>query len=86
MRAVITGGAGFLGSHLCDAMLLRGWEVLCIDNLITGQEANIAHIISDPKFGPKFSMQWHDVTKHIDVPALLKRCFILRHRQVRWII
>jgi dTDP-glucose 4,6-dehydratase len=69
MRAVITGGAGFLGSHLCDAMLLRGWEVLCIDNLITGQEANIAHIISDPKFGPKFSMQWHDVTKHIDVPG-----------------
>src|ERR1700722_8585729 len=69
MRAVITGGAGFLGSHLCDAMLLRGWEVLCIDNLITGREANVAHIVSDPKFGPKFSMQWHDVTKHIDVPG-----------------
>src|ERR1700733_9207675 len=72
MRAVITGGAGFLGSHLCDAMLLRGWEVLCIDNLITGREANIAHIISDPKFGPKFSMQWHDVTKHIDVPGAVE--------------
>ena len=56
MRAVITGGAGFLGSHLCDAMLPRGWEVLCIDNLITGQEANVAHIISHPKFGPKFSI------------------------------
>ncbi len=50
MRAVITGGAGFLGSHLCEAMLARGWEVLCVDNLITGQETNIAHLMSRPDF------------------------------------
>ncbi|HXQ96896.1 MAG TPA: NAD-dependent epimerase/dehydratase family protein, partial [Candidatus Limnocylindrales bacterium] len=50
MRAVITGGAGFLGSHLCDALLARGWEVVCLDNLITGQDGNIAHLASNPKF------------------------------------
>ena len=69
MRAVITGGAGFLGSHLCDAMLERGWDVLCIDNLITGQEANVAHLLSHPKFGPRFRIVRHDVSKHIDVPG-----------------
>jgi dTDP-glucose 4,6-dehydratase len=69
MRAVITGGAGFLGSHLSDALLERGWEILCIDNLITGREANVAHLLSHPKFGPKFHMVRHDVTKHIDVPG-----------------
>ena len=41
MRAVISGGAGFLGSHLCDYLLERDWEVLAIDNLVTGSEANI---------------------------------------------
>src|SRR5580658_6920306 len=65
MRAVITGGAGFLGSHLCDAMLARGWEVLCIDNLITGQDANIAHLATNAKF----STMRHDVSRHIDVPG-----------------
>jgi dTDP-glucose 4,6-dehydratase len=67
MRAVITGGAGFLGSHLADALLERGWDVLCIDNLITGQEINIAHLISHPKFGPKFRFVRQDISKHIDV-------------------
>src|SRR5579864_7040614 len=69
MRAVITGGAGFLGSHLSDALLERGWEVLCIDNFITGREANVVHILSHPKFAAKFRMVRHDVTKHIDVPG-----------------
>ena len=41
MRAVVTGGAGFLGSHLCDYLIERGWEVLSIDNLVTGAEANV---------------------------------------------
>ncbi|HXN64156.1 MAG TPA: UDP-glucuronic acid decarboxylase family protein [Candidatus Acidoferrales bacterium] len=65
MRAVITGGAGFLGSHLCEAMLARGWEVLCIDNLITGRETNIAHLIENRGF----RMQRHDVSRYIDVPG-----------------
>ncbi len=50
MRAVITGGAGFVGSHLCDAMIARGWEVVCFDNLITGAEENIEHLKGDPRF------------------------------------
>ncbi len=63
MRVVITGGAGFLGSHLCDALLTRGWEVLCIDNLITGRDANVAHL-SNRK---DFQRMTHDVSKYIEV-------------------
>lgn len=63
MRAVITGGAGFLGSHLCELMLERGWEVLCLDNLVTGSEANLAHLMPNPKF--RFAR--HDVSRFIDV-------------------
>jgi dTDP-glucose 4,6-dehydratase len=50
MRAVITGGAGFLGSHLCDRFIAEGWEVLSLDNLITGVEANHAHLAKNAKF------------------------------------
>ena len=50
MRILVTGGAGFLGSHLCDRLLEDGHEVVCIDNLFTGQKANIAHLLPNPKF------------------------------------
>jgi dTDP-glucose 4,6-dehydratase len=65
MRAVVTGGAGFLGSHLCDYLLERGWEVLSIDNLATGADVNVRHLADHPRF----RMVRHDVTKFIDVPG-----------------
>jgi len=65
LRAVITGGAGFLGSHLCDRLIAEGWDVLCLDNLITGTESNIAHLMSHPRF--RAARQ--DVTRYIDVPG-----------------
>lgn len=49
-RTVITGGAGFLGSHLCDRFVAEGHEVICVDNLITGNPDNIAHLIGRPNF------------------------------------
>lgn len=50
MRITVTGGAGFLGSHLCDVLIARGDEVVCLDNLSTGRLANIAHLIDHPRF------------------------------------
>ena len=50
MRTVITGGAGFIGSHLCERFLARGHEVICVDNLITGALANIDHLRGDARF------------------------------------
>jgi len=49
-RAVVTGGAGFLGSHLCEQLLRRGTGVLCLDNFLTGTPANVAHLIGEPRF------------------------------------
>jgi dTDP-glucose 4,6-dehydratase len=49
-RAVVTGGAGFLGSHLCDALLADGWSVVVVDNLLTGRRANFAHLRNEPRF------------------------------------
>src|ERR1700731_225910 len=65
MRAVVTGGAGFLGSHLCDYLLGQGWDVLSIDNLVTGTEVNVRHLRNNPRF----QMAQQDVTKFIDVPG-----------------
>ena len=62
MRVLVTGGAGFIGSHLCDFLLARGCEVVCMDNLLTGSTDNIAHI-SDPRF----LFVKHDVTNYIVV-------------------
>ena len=50
MRILITGGAGFLGSHLCDKLLAQGHEIVCLDNLFTGSKANIAHLLTHPNF------------------------------------
>ncbi len=61
MKSIVTGGAGFLGSHLCDRLLQEGHEVVCIDNLLTGDTANIAHLAGNKNF--KFI--YHDVTNYI---------------------
>lgn len=61
MRIVITGGAGFLGSHLCDRLLALGNEVVCLDNLSTGTVDNISHLLGHEKF----RFHKHDVTEYI---------------------
>jgi dTDP-glucose 4,6-dehydratase len=63
VRAIVTGGAGFLGSHLCDRLVGDGWDVLSIDNLATGTEANLSHL----RGNPRFQMMRHDVSRTIDV-------------------
>ncbi len=50
MRVLITGGAGFLGSHLCDRLIEQGHEVICLDNFFTGRKANIQHLVGNPRF------------------------------------
>ena len=55
---LVTGGAGFLGSHLCDRLIRDGHDVVCLDNFFTGSKANIAHLIGHPRF----EMIRHDVT------------------------
>src|SRR3982075_2597476 len=63
MRAVVTGGAGFLGSHLCDRLIAEGWDVLCLDNLVTGTDADVAHLQKHPRF----RIARADVSNYIDV-------------------
>ena len=64
-RVVVTGGAGFLGSHLCERLLDRGDEVVCLDNLITGDLANIEHLFARPGF----TYVDHDVSTYMWVPG-----------------
>jgi dTDP-glucose 4,6-dehydratase len=62
-RAVVTGGAGFLGSYVCERLLAEGWNVLCLDSLLTGREGNLSRVADDPRF----SFERVDVTRHIAV-------------------
>lgn len=74
-KCLVTGGAGFIGSHLCEFLLKRGYAVICVDNLITGNKNNLSSFSSDPKF--KFIL--HDVTQPLSptlFPALSGLSFI----------
>ena len=64
-RAVVTGGAGFLGSHLCTALLARGYEVLALDSFLTGTPANVEHLLGEPGF----RLVRCDVTEYVHVPG-----------------
>jgi dTDP-glucose 4,6-dehydratase len=66
MRVLVTGGAGFIGSHLCEFLLEKGGEVVCLDNLLTGSTDNIDHLRSD-----RFTFIKHDVTNYIYVAGHL---------------
>ena len=57
-QCLVTGGAGFLGSHLCERLLARGYDVLCVDNFFTGSRDNVLHLLADPHF----ELLRHDVT------------------------
>ena len=62
-RVVVTGGAGFLGSHLCDRLLVEGADVVCLDNLVTGYEQNIAlHLLNE-----HYSFVQQDVSEYVTV-------------------
>jgi dTDP-glucose 4,6-dehydratase len=71
MRVLISGGAGFLGSHLTDLLLAQGHEVIGVDNFITGRQENIAHLASRPRY----SFIRHDVTEKLDVVGSLDRIY-----------
>src|ERR1700687_158512 len=63
MRTVITGGAGFVGSHLCERFLANGHDVICVDNLITGSLGNIDQL----RDNPRFSYVRHDISQHLEI-------------------
>jgi len=62
-RAVVTGGAGFLGSHLCERLLAEGHDVVCVDNLVTGKRSNVEHLESTGRF----EFRLHDVSTPIEI-------------------
>jgi UDP-glucuronate decarboxylase len=65
LRNIVTGGAGFIGSHLCEALLNRGEEVLCIDNFFTGRKKNLQHLMDNPRF----EVIRHDVINPLELEA-----------------
>lgn len=71
--AVVTGGAGFLGSHLCDLLVGKGYRVICIDNLMTGSMANLAQLVGQPDF----QFIQHDIIDPITLPGAVDRIYNL---------
>jgi dTDP-glucose 4,6-dehydratase len=71
-RALVTGGAGFIGSHLCERLLCEGYRVVCIDNLSTGILQNVAPFLASEA---NFEYIEHDVSVHIDLPGELDELY-----------
>src|SRR3712207_1816823 len=71
LRALVTGGAGFLGSHLCERLLSEGYRVVCMDNLRTGSLQNVAHLEDEADF----EYVDHDVTSYINVSGELEELY-----------
>jgi dTDP-glucose 4,6-dehydratase len=63
MRTLITGGAGFIGSHLCERFLAEGHDVVCVDNFITGNPANLRHMQANPRF----TLLRHNISNHVEI-------------------
>src|SRR5512142_1186546 len=75
-RILVTGGAGFVGSHLVDALLDRGASVVVVDNFVTGAKENVSHLLGNPRF----TLVDADVTRPLpDVPALADRFDAILH-------
>jgi len=73
VRALVAGGAGFIGSHLCDYLLERDFEVLCLDNLITGSRQNVRHLLAESEF----QFQLCDITRRLNVTGRVDVVFNL---------
>ena len=76
MNALVTGGAGFIGSWLCDRLIEEGYEVICVDNLSSGRKDNVSHLLSDPRF----ELIERDVTKSLEVKKRIECVFHLASR------
>lgn len=74
-RVVVTGGAGFIGSHLCDKLIALGNDVICVDNLLTGHRLNIEHLLKDEQ--KNFTLIEHNVSEHIHVEGNVGAVFHL---------
>ena len=73
MRVLVSGGAGFIGSHLCDSLIADGQDVVCVDNFITGRRKNIEHLLDNPSF----TLVEHDIVNELDDSIRVDRVFHL---------
>ena len=80
MRTLITGGAGFVGSHLCERFLAEGHDVLCVDNFITGNPVNVQHLPGNPRF----TFVRHNISHALERKGFIRR-LTNKHRGIRMV-